>query len=38
MSDTSEQQDVINNLIEECLGADEGLECLVDAFNEIKFS
>lgn len=37
MSDTEDQQDIIDDLIEQCLNADEGLECLVDAFNEIDF-
>lgn len=32
----SEQQDIIDSMIQECLEAEDGLECLVTAFNEIN--
>lgn len=32
----SEQQDIIDGMIQECLESDDGLDCLVTAFNEIK--
>jgi thioredoxin-related protein len=31
----SEQQDIIDGLIQECLESDEGLDCLVDAFEKM---
>ena len=32
----SDNQDIIDNMIQECLEADDGLECLVTAFEKIK--
>ena len=31
----SEQQDIIDSMIQECLESDDGLECLVSAFNDM---
>ena len=31
----SEQQDIIDGMIQECLESDDGLECLVSAFNDM---
>ncbi len=34
----SEQQDIIDGMIQECLESDDGLECLVAAFNKMPKS